>query len=139
MAFEAQYRATLQPVGMMEKILADRVITTAWRLQRLARVETELFNNSKKGKSDESERIKGRSTEEIQALAILSRYEATLERSMFTALHALQSLQAERAATGDAAPAPAPVVADVEVTGVWGSMAEQRREMRSRMARKSGK
>lgn len=44
----------------------------------------------------------------------LSRYEAHIDRSLFKTLHELQRLQAAR--RGDAVPAP--VVVDVDVTGV---------------------
>ena len=45
-------------------------------------------------------------------MTILSRYESTLERGLFKALHELQRLQAER--QGDAVPLPEAV--DVEVS-----------------------
>jgi hypothetical protein len=36
-------RAELQPVGVLENLLVDRVIAAVWRLQRLSRVETGIF------------------------------------------------------------------------------------------------
>jgi len=39
-----QVRANLSPVGPIEEFLVDRVVNAMWRLQRLARAETALFN-----------------------------------------------------------------------------------------------
>jgi hypothetical protein len=51
------------------------------------------------------------------AFSKLSRYEATIERSLYRALHELQRLQANRQADGNA---PPPVAIDVDVSGVSG-------------------
>jgi hypothetical protein len=37
-------RADLSPVGPIEELLADRVVNTMWRLGRLGRAETALFD-----------------------------------------------------------------------------------------------
>jgi hypothetical protein len=37
-------RADLSPMGPIEELLADRVVNALWRLRRLARAETALFN-----------------------------------------------------------------------------------------------
>jgi hypothetical protein len=49
------------------------------------------------------------------AFSKLSRYETTIERSLYKALHELQRLQAARRADGNA---PPPVAIDVDVSGV---------------------
>jgi hypothetical protein len=85
------------------------------RLRRAGALETRLLN----GRSDsegagvlanvfpwDSDR------EKIQ---LLSRYEVTLERSLYRALHELQRLQAAR--EGRAVPLPAAVDVDVSVSG----------------------
>jgi hypothetical protein len=51
------------------------------------------------------------------AFSKLSRYETTIERSLYKALHELQRLQAARRADGGASP---PAVIDVDVSGVSG-------------------
>ena len=48
-------------------------------------------------------------------MSVLSRYEITLERSLYKALHELQLLQAARA--GQAVPLPVAVDLDVSVMG----------------------
>jgi len=39
-----QVRADLSPVGPIEELLADRMVNAMWRLRRLARAETALFD-----------------------------------------------------------------------------------------------
>jgi hypothetical protein len=56
-----------------------------------------------------------RDANEANAFSKLSRYETTIERSLYTALHELQRLQAARGADGNA---PPPVAIDVDVSGV---------------------
>jgi hypothetical protein len=58
-----------------------------------------------------------RDADETNAFSKLSRYETTLERSLYKALHELQRLQAARRAEGNVAP---PVAVDVEVSGIPG-------------------
>src|SRR5215468_6476875 len=36
-------RAHLQPVGELEVLLVDRIVTAAWRLRRVLAIETSLF------------------------------------------------------------------------------------------------
>ncbi len=40
-----QVRANLSPVGPIEEFLADEIVNAMWRLRRLARAETALFNS----------------------------------------------------------------------------------------------
>ena len=56
-----------------------------------------------------------RDANEANAFSKLSRYEATIERSLYKAVHELQRLQAARRADGNALP---PVAIDVDVSGV---------------------
>ena len=56
-----------------------------------------------------------RDANEANAFSKLSRYETTIERSLYKALHELQRLQAARRADGNATP---PVAIDVDVSGV---------------------
>ena len=55
-----------------------------------------------------------RDANEANAFSKLSRYETTIERSLFKALHELQPLQSARGAGGNVSP---PVAVDVEVSG----------------------
>ena len=55
-----------------------------------------------------------RDANKANAFSKLSRYETTLERSLYKTLHELQRLQAARRADGDA---PPPIAVDAEVSG----------------------
>ncbi len=56
-----------------------------------------------------------RDADKANAFSKLSRYETTIERSLYKALHELQRLQAARRAEGNVQP---PVAVDVDVSGV---------------------
>jgi hypothetical protein len=103
--FGKRLRAALAPVGELELMLADRIVSTSWRLRRLVVVESALFN--KEQTPDHAFDSYGR-----EKMGVLSRYEITLERSLFKALHELQRLQAGRGG-GSVPPTEA---ADVEVS-----------------------
>ena len=95
----------MAPIGELELLFADRVVSSAWRLRRALAVEAFLFE-----KEDTPDRTFAGYA--AQKMTILSRYESTLERGLFKALHELQRLQAER--QGEAVPRPEAV--DVEAS-----------------------
>lgn len=64
-----------------------------------------------------------RDADEANAFSKLSRYETTLERSLYKALHELQRLQAARQGEGNVSP---PVAAEVEVKGIPAKTSENR-------------
>ena len=117
--FGKRLRAQLAPVGELELLFADRIVSSAWRLRRVLNVETSLFD--KEASPDLA--FAGYRAEKM---ITLSRYESTLERSLFKALHELQRLQAER--QGDAVP-PEAVDVEVSVSGpmTWLCMVERAR------------
>jgi hypothetical protein len=106
--FGKRLRAQLVPVGELELLLVDRIVSTAWRLRRLVAVETMLFN--KEAALDHAFNNYGR-----EKMGVLSRYEVTLERSLYKALHELQRLQAAR--DGQVVPLPEAVDVEVSVAG----------------------
>jgi hypothetical protein len=110
--FGKRLRAQLAPVGELEFLLVDRIVSTAWRLRRLVSVETMLFD--KEQALDQAFGNYGR-----EKMGALSRYEVTLERSLYKALHELQRLQAAR----DGQVVPLPVVVDVSVSDEADEMA----------------
>jgi hypothetical protein len=119
-------RSELKPVGELESLLVERIIAAQWRLRRLGRVETGIFAEELSGGWS---RAAGSGATDTAALGLsfirdgnganafskLSRYEATIERSLYKALHELQRLQAARHAQGSVTP---PVAIDVDVSGV---------------------
>ena len=56
-----------------------------------------------------------RDANKANAFSKLSRYEATIERSLYKALHELQRLQAARRTKGNV---PPPMAVDVDISGV---------------------
>ena len=126
-------RERLAPEGEMEHALVDRVVACLWRLRRVHEVEGSLYryhlgqihdHRRKFGRpmrSDEAEsaaaelgRASIRDGNGANAFTKLARYETTIERGMYRALHELQRLQAERGARQTA---PAAVDVDLRVTG----------------------
>src|SRR5262245_36084760 len=107
-AFGKRLRAQLAPVGELELLLVDRVVSTAWRLRRLVAVEAMLFD--RENELDRAFNNYGR-----EKMSVLSRYEVTLERGLYKALHELQRLQAAR--NGQAVPLPEAVDVEVSVSG----------------------
>jgi hypothetical protein len=103
--FGKRLRAQLAPVGELELLFADRIVSSAWRLRRALAVEASLFD--KEVTPDGAFIGYG-----AKKMIILSRYESTLERSLFKALHELQRLQAERQGKD----VPPPEAVDVEVS-----------------------
>jgi hypothetical protein len=103
--FGKRLRVQLAPVGELELLLADRIVSCGWRLRRLLRVESRLF------KEDGAQLEQAFSNYGREKMAVLSRYEATIERSLFKALHELQRLQATRWGKT----VPLPEVVDVEI------------------------
>ncbi len=158
-------RAELQPVGELEDLLVEQIISAVWRLRRLRRVEAGIFAwehygelaeraqqeahtyesnevldrfdpfdtitdkqrhenalsrvQEMKAKQEAETATLGRTfirdANEANAFSKLSRYEATIERSFYRALHELQRVQAARHAEGSVAP---PAALDVDVSGV---------------------
>ena len=72
-SFGKRLRAQLAPVGELELLLADRIISTTWRLRRLVGIETIIFNTEGPTLAY-ALRILGR-----EKLSVLSRYEVSLE------------------------------------------------------------
>ena len=165
-------RDQLQPVGELESLLVDRIISSAWRLRRLGQVEAGIFAFELYGElaerarreastytrtegpddeiiaqylsrtiitdeqkhreaTDKARKLESmrdaetatlgqtfvRDASKANAFSKLSRYETTIERSLYKALHELQRLQAARGAGGNVSP---PVAVDVDVSGVSG-------------------
>ncbi len=100
--------SSLVPRGELELFLAERVLTAAWRLQRMIRIETEMMTNDIQRKTTPSafdlvfgNRHKqptlgsavARNLSETDNYSKLRRYETSIERGLFRALHELQSLR----------------------------------------------
>lgn len=108
-------RAHLQPVGELEVLLVDRLVTAAWRLRRVLAIETSVFEAYRAKDSPQSQPVSLGSVvlrDHGDRLTRVLRYETTIERGLYKALHELQRLQAARAGV----PVPPPATADVDVS-----------------------
>ena len=79
----------LSPRDRMEEVLVERIAACAWRLRRIYRIETGLFakartsfQNGKRARTRDIELVFLRLTANDDVLAKLTRYEASLERSL---------------------------------------------------------
>jgi len=108
--------AALDPVGELELVLADRIISLRWRLRRVAEIEAGILTDSDvlDGNAPTLGDAFKRDSTHANALSKLSRYETSMERSWYKALHELQRLQAAR--QGEYVPLP--VALDIDVSGV---------------------
>ena len=96
--------AELQPQGELEGILVDRIVSSVWRLKRTLNVETANmvyehreriqgsypFNEAQRRLLALRDMLTNNSTEKIL------RYETTIERQIYKALHELIRLQMAR-------------------------------------------
>jgi hypothetical protein len=89
-AFADGVRERLAPDGELEIFVVNRVISAAWRLRRALTVESALFNS---GGGPASADLSGGALAKIR---LLSRYEVTLERSLYKALERLDHLRRVR-------------------------------------------
>jgi len=112
--------AELQSQGELEGILVDRIASSVWRLKRTLKVETANmvyehqeriqgsypFNEAQRRLMALRDMVTNNSTERIL------RYETTIERQIYKALHELIRLQMARQGQEP----PAPVAIDLEVS-----------------------
>jgi hypothetical protein len=91
--FASYLKTSLMPNGALEEALVDRIISTIWRLRRVVHIEGLMLEKSINNAWEEStyqEVFEGNSG---QAMAILSRYERTLENSFFRALREFREIK----------------------------------------------
>ena len=111
-SFAAALCADLAPVGEVEEQLVDRIATCTWRLQRMVVAEASMFDTVpghdelRDGETAYSRRFDRRTSEMIA----LSRYEASLDRSLSRSYVLLERRQARR--RGEAVAAPVTVLVE---------------------------
>ena len=111
-------RFELEPQTELEWILIDRITANVWRLKRVMQMEREMMVDSKKGTFSDSSSTLGQTLTHYaiahnDIYGKLIRYESSIERGIFKALHELQRLQAIR--NGETVPPP--IALDVDVSG----------------------
>lgn len=94
-SLKMEFYNQFQPQGLLEQLFLERALAAAWRLSRVTQMESMLMNyaTQKSCSSGIIEVLGGYSGEE---LALLSRYEITLEKILFRSLGELRALQNAR-------------------------------------------
>jgi len=111
--FAEAMKLNLAPEGQFEALLVDRIVSSAWRLRRIIRVEAQILDEKPEYDFDNSKILADSfKNEDGNRMSILSRYETTLEKSLYRALHELQRLQAQRRGQ----PVMPPMMLDVNIS-----------------------
>ena len=120
--FSDGLREALQPLGALEELFVERIITAAWRLRRVLDVEQELFKREVYDSYEDTTQYRTIGEAFISAVADcdtvskLTRYEAAIQRGLYRALHELQRIQAGRGGRN----VPLPVAGELEIIGAEG-------------------
>ncbi len=93
-ALEAAVLEELAPEGVLQRLLAGRIVRAAWRLERAERIEAELFEYRKDGEDNLALALirDGNATRSFDTLL---RYRGSALAEFFRALRMLQALQDE--------------------------------------------
>ena len=112
-------RAELEPQTELELVLVDRITANVWRLRRVMQIEREMMDDDKNDTlfalSDSKKTLGGAISHDsanADTYGKLVRYETSIERGIYKALHELQRLQAARMGEKP----PAPIAVDVDVS-----------------------
>lgn len=119
--------AEFKPVGPIEEMLVDRIISSLWRLRRSINAEKntmEWYKNDDfmlaglDGTFDEKQGARSKVKKMItnEGIETILRYETTIERSLLKALHELERIQARR----NGKDIPLPSVLDVSMDSSFG-------------------
>lgn len=106
-------RTELLPETELELVLVDRITANVWRLRRVMQIEREMITDDQEGNEDIFHKgntlgaALSRDFANHDTYGKLIRYEASIERGIYKALHELQRLQASR--NGENVPPPVAV------------------------------
>ena len=92
-ALSMEFHGQFHPQSFLEKLFLERALTAAWRLSRITQMESMLINHATKSIFNDGGMIDVLTGSEGDSLALLSRYEITLEKSLFRSLDELRALQ----------------------------------------------
>jgi hypothetical protein len=117
-ALEAALLGELAPEGALQTVLARQVVSAAWRLARVDRMEAEMLIFRDRGEGDLG-LAATRDANTARALPTLVRYRAAAHAELLRSLRTLRALQAEAAK-------PARARADEPVAARTGTATEAR-------------
>ena len=97
-ALGRKLRTELVPETELELVLVDRITANVWRLSRVMRIEREMIESDRTGAFGDKTLGGALSADfsNSDTYGKLIRYETSIERGMYKALHELQRLQARR-------------------------------------------
>lgn len=105
---------SLNPMGTLEEVLVEKIVSAAWRFRRLIKVEKSFFEEEDEYALRPSEFCDAFKRSGGNYMQILSRYESSLEKSFYKAIHELQRVQAMRLGQ----PVLAPIALDINVSDI---------------------
>ena len=113
---EKKIRGELKPANEIELLFSDRIIANIWRLKRAMKIESEMVEDDRKEMFSEKEKTLGEAFSydfvNNDTYGKFTRYETSIEKGIYKALHELQRLQAQR----NGQDIPLPVAVDVEIS-----------------------
>jgi len=108
-------RTELGPQTELELVLVDRITANVWRLRRVMQIEREMMDDDRQDSFSDVNKTLGKALSydfaNHDTYGKLIRYEASIERGIYKALHELQRLQATR--SGEKLPLPVAIDVDV--------------------------
>jgi hypothetical protein len=115
LAERAEREARAQESTMASMLIASHTSVTDKRRHREALQRAEEMRVKQDAETATLGRTFVRDAENANAFSKLSRYETTMERGLYKALHELQRLQTDRGAAGSI---PPPLAVDMEISGI---------------------
>jgi hypothetical protein len=109
-------RMELTPQGELEFLFVDRIVSSYWRLRRAIKIEAEMIKQKEYSMFGSAKGLGNIFIEDYSDYDCFLkhlRYETTLERQIYRALHELIRLQMARKGEKP----PAPLAVDVDITG----------------------
>lgn len=98
-ALYCRLRDDLRPVGAVEELLLDRVVSCTWRLRRAVFIDSVLMEIERRNRSPYSNQPEVPSNAFVRretTMEVVSKYECAIERSLWRALALLMELCAQR-------------------------------------------
>ena len=94
-------RTELEPQTELELVLIDRITANVWRLRRVMQIEREMMDNDREDSYGDTKKTLGSALSydfaNHDTYGKLIRYETSIEKGIYKALHELQRIQATRA------------------------------------------
>jgi hypothetical protein len=94
-SLSSQFMQQFDPIGEMETVLVERIISSTWRLKRVLRSDARLSSKYLL-KNDDTAEPNGGIDYRYNTWQNLAKYETTIERQIYRAMNALERIQRTR-------------------------------------------